>query len=261
VAAVAPSSASRARGALIGLAAAGEGVLALATALGEELLAPELDLARTVDRWLAAEAAGAALPPDLAAALRRLRERGAPPRPGEPGARGLALHLAPVALLTHDNPPNLLSGTFHLAALTHPAPDAAWAAVAFNVTLARLLQGFRDFVPDVTEALRTNDAPAALLDGLRRLPLVRRDDLEPRSDEAARQVQAALWLAHHEPNVARGLAWLETTGAPPTLRGAAAALFGARGGLEAVEPRSALDPARREPLRRLADRLARIHVA
>jgi ADP-ribosylglycohydrolase len=257
-AAPSPSPAARARGALLGLAAGGDGLLALAAALGEALLAPTFDLGRAVERWIDVEASAADLPADVAAALRHLRDRGAPPRAGEPGAEGLAAHLVPVALLTHEAPANLLSGTYHLAAITHPGAEAAWAAVAFNVALARLQQGFRDFVPDVTEALRTNDAPPAVLDRLRRLPLVRREELEPAAAGAAAQAQAALWLAHHEPRADRAMAWLDAAGAPPSLRAAAGALLGARGGLEAIAAHAVVPEPRGSELQRLADRLARV---
>ena len=68
--------------------------------------------------------------------------------------------------------------TWHLAALTHPDPESTWGAVAINVAAARLLQGHRDFVPDVIEALRNNEAPALLLETVRRLPLLRRENID-----------------------------------------------------------------------------------
>jgi hypothetical protein len=254
----APTRSARARGAMLGLAAGGTSLLELATILGEELLAPELDLGRAVGRWTGVLAAPHDLPSDVSDALGYLRDRGAPPPPGDSGgAAGLAVHVAPVALLTADTPANLLSGSWHLAALTHPAPEATWAAVAFNVALARLLQGHRDFVADVTEALRSNEAPDTLLARMRRLPIIRREELGPAESGAADALETVLWLSWHEPKPLRGLAWLVAEGAPAPTRAAAAALYGAHRGEDAVGE-VPLSIAGRARVVALADRLARL---
>ncbi|HEX5819898.1 MAG TPA: ADP-ribosylglycohydrolase family protein [Gemmatimonadales bacterium] len=258
----ATTRASRARGALLGLTAGGEALLDLATILGEELLAPELDLGRAVGRWTGVLAAPHDLPADVAAALGRLRDRGAPPPPGDPGgAAGLAVHVLPVALLTAEAPANLLSGSWHLAALTHPSAEATWAAVALNVAIARLLQGHRDFVADLTEALRSNDAPDAVLGRVRRLPVTRREELVPGAPDAARALETVLWLSWHEPRPLRGLEWLTAEGAPAATLAAAASLYGAHRGEEALAERLLLSPARRASVVALADRLARVNPA
>ena len=255
-----PARASRARGALLGLSAGGTSLLELATILGEELLQPELDLGRAAGRWARVLDTAHDLSADLAAALGELRDRGAPPPPGEPGGcSGLATHVAPVALLTAESPANLLSGSWHLAALTHPSAEATWSAVALNVALARMLQGHRDFVADVTEALRSNDAPDAVLARVRRLPVTRREELVPTAADAARALETALWLSWHEPKPWRGLEWLAAEAAPGATRAAAAALYGAHRGVEAMDELLALSPSERAPVIALADRLARIH--
>jgi len=246
---------------MLGLGSGGTALLELATILGEELLAPELDLGRAVGRWTGVLAAPHDLPPDVADALGFLRDRGAPPAPGDSGgAAGLAVHVAPVALLTADTPANLLSGSWHLAALTHPSPEATWAAVALNVALARLLQGHRDFVADVTEALRSNEAPDALLSRVRRLPITRRGELAPAVPDAARALETALWLSWHEPKPLRGLAWLADQGAPAPTRAAAAALYGAHRGEDATGEVS-LSAVQRARVVVLADRLSRVSPA
>jgi len=256
----APTRSARARGALLGLAGGGGSLLRLATVLGEELLAPELDLGRTVSRWLELLDAPHDLPPAYATALQFLREHGAPPLPdaAHDGAAGVPVHVVPVALLTAEHPANLLSGAWHLAAITHPAADATWAAVALAVALARLLQGHRDFVADVTEALRTNEAPVALLDRVRRLPVTRRHELAPASLDAASGLEAALWLNWHEPRPLRGLAWLHAEGAPATTRAATGALYGALRGEAALASLATDAPVERAALALLADRLARV---
>ena len=85
-----------------------------------------------------------------------------------------------MALAAYDAPRTLVSASYHIAALTHPDPVVAWAAVAVNVALARFLQGKRDFVPDVIEALRNNAVPEELLAAVRRVPLPARDVSCPR---------------------------------------------------------------------------------
>ena len=100
---------------------------------------------------------------------------------------------------------NLLSGSWHLAALTPPSAEATWAAEGLNVAVARLLQGHRDFVADVTEALRSNEAPEAVLARVRRLPVTRREELAPGAPDAARALETVLWLSWHEPKPRSGL--------------------------------------------------------
>jgi ADP-ribosylglycohydrolase len=135
------------------------------------------------------------------------------------------------------SPRNLVSGTYHIAALTHPDPAVAWSAVALNVALARLLLGKRDFIADVLEALRSNAVPEELLAALRRVPLERREqqaaELSPA--DAVGCVRAALWLGYHEPLLERGVRWA-AEGRPhgAALAGAAGALLGARDGVEAL---------------------------
>lgn len=263
---------SRASGLLLGqVAAAGTGVpasaaaarLGLARILGERLLVPDPDLALLAQQWADASGEGGALDAGSSAGFAHLREHGAPRAAATPGERPtLPLHLVPVALLAFENPRTLTGLTWHLAALTHPDPESTWGAVAINVAASRLLQGHRDFVPDVIEALRNNGAPALLLETVRRLPLLRRENIDgvAGSDSSAVAATcAALWAAHTESRTTAALAWLEQL--PPSLASAAAtgaALLGARDGIEAL--RIALgDRAVDLPgVKRLADQLARV---
>ena len=84
----------------------------------------------------------------------------------------------------------------------------AWSAVAVNVALARFLQGKRDFVPDVIEALRGNEVPDELLAAVRRVPIPERavaGTVGSVPGRAADDAEAALRLAYHEPLLERGL--------------------------------------------------------
>jgi ADP-ribosylglycohydrolase len=140
-----------------------------------------------------------------------------------------------VALAAYDAPRTLVSATYHIATLTHPLPEVAWAAVAVNVALARFLQGKRDFVPDVIEALRSNEVPAALLAAVRRVPLrTSRTATEDAPGQAVADAEAALWLAYHEPVLERGIRGMATGKAAVGQTGLAGALMGARDGISAI---------------------------
>ncbi|HXE57813.1 MAG TPA: ADP-ribosylglycohydrolase family protein [Gemmatimonadales bacterium] len=269
----APSATERARGALLGLAAGpapDPGLspdtpasrppadAALALILAEELLAPEIPLERVVHRWIDwVRRGGEGLDEESIAALDHLAAYDAPPDgPGAVGPGPLA-RCVPIALATAASPRNLVSGTFHTAALTHPDPRSAWSAVAVNVALARFVQGRRDFVADVLEALRNNQAPDELVQAVRRVPLARRDDLpvERAAGDAVACAEVALWLAYHEPLVGRGLGWLADRGAGTTAGAVVGALLGARDGVEAIPPERLRGVADAERIGALAERL------
>jgi ADP-ribosylglycohydrolase len=250
-------SAARARGALLG-ALAGGGDAPLLEILAEELADGRTDLRRLAERWVERfrdDPSG--FDGDTAAALEFIAEHQAPPTLGGAGSGALGRAI-PVALVAHRSPRTLVSATFHIAALTHPAPEAAWGAVAINVALGRLLEGHRDFVADVVEALAGNSAPETLLTAIRRVPIQRRETL-PRPSIAAgpaEAVELALGLAYHEPLAVRGLEFLRESGPTPA-GGAAGALLGARDGAGAI-PGRFLTGAPAERWSALADRLARV---
>lgn len=156
----------------------------------------------------------------------------------------------PIGIGAATQPRNLVSGTWHTIMLTHGDPGTAWSAVAINVALAQLLQGRRDFLPDVVEALLANDGAPAVLSSARRIPFVQRDELDGGGNVAIACAELALWTAHHEPIVARAFEGFAKE--RPEAAGVAAALLGARegeGGLPAgVAPEA-------ERLRSLAKRL------
>lgn len=235
---------------------------ALASILAEELLVPEPAIDRLARRW-AVEGAGSPLVDEgTATGLSWLQHTGMPRTALQPGEQPQwPVLLPPVALLAHESPRNLLSATFHLAALTHPAAESQWAAVAVNVALARLLQGHRDIVPDVIEALRSNEAPEGLLDSARRLPVLARSDILAiaRTESPAVAVGiVALWLAHHEPRADRGMAWLAEMPETRVALSAAGALFGARSGPEALSQARLARGGPASDIRALAVRLARL---
>jgi ADP-ribosyl-[dinitrogen reductase] hydrolase len=150
----------------------------------------------------------------------------------------------PVALAARGSPRNLVAGTWHTAALTHPDERCTWSAVAVNVAAAELLAGRRDFLADVIEVLRVNEAPAELLAAVRRVPLERREELPivgDRAWDAVTCAEIALWTAWHEPNLEEALIWLANAGGDTDTNAAVAGgLLGARDG-EAAIPRRWLD--------------------
>jgi ADP-ribosylglycohydrolase len=266
-----PTLSSRAAGALLGLAAgralalgsAPDGSLALTWILAEELAAGRRDLRELAHRWVEqAQADAGGVDRETAAALAHLARHDEPPARAAGQGSDPLVRCIPVALAAFDAPRTLVSATYHIAALTHPDPLVAWSAVALNVALARFLQGKRDFIPDVVEALRSNDVPDELLARMRRVPLpaaADRPDLAPGS--ALGDAAAALRLAYHEPLLERGLG-ATVAGGPGTAAraGLAGALLGARDSSHAIPPDWTV-PVEPGILRALATRLVRADTA
>jgi len=243
-----PLLADRASGALVGmavgrcLASGGEpdGSLSLTRILAEELAAGRRDLRELAHRWIARQREDPrGIDAETSAALAHLARHDAPPAVAAGQGGDPLVRCVPVALATFDAPRTLVSATYHVAALTHPDPVVAWSAVALNVALARLLQGKRDFVPDVIEALRNNEVPAELLGAVRRVPLPAAPPDAPRSGVAGAlaDAEAALRLAYHEPLLERGLRGAAQPPHASIVRaGLAGALLGARHGLPSIPP-------------------------
>lgn len=253
--------ADRARGALLGLArgylgpSGGDGLVgevALAACLAEELAQPEVDLRRLAEAWITWwRRDGRGLGSRTQDALEHLARHDAPAPPGPPGAdAGPMVRCLPIALAAATQPRNLVSGTWHTVMLTHPDQVTAWCAVAVNVALAQLLQGRRDVLADVVEALVANGAAAPILSAVRRIPFVTLGELDGEGLPAVECAEVALWMAHREPRVDRAFATL--AGRSPDQGGASGALLGAREG-EAGLPADAVPEAAR--LRGLARRL------
>jgi ADP-ribosylglycohydrolase len=241
------------------LGAAADGGLALTRILADDLAAGRRDLRALAHRWVAhAQAAPTAIDAETAAALAHLARHDAPPARAAGVGSDPLVRTVPVALATWFAPATLVSATFHIAALTHPEPVVAWSAVAVNVALARFLQGRRDFVADVIEALRNNAVPEALLAAVRRVPL---PPLAPAAGpdtgvgQALADTEAALRLAYHEPRFARGIQGLPRDPAWAGRAGLAGALLGAREGAGAV-PADWTSAEDRADLDALARRLA-----
>ncbi|MBA3344159.1 MAG: ADP-ribosylglycohydrolase family protein [Gemmatimonadales bacterium] len=257
---------SRARGALLGaatgwaLTGAARGEPALTRALAEELAEGKTDLRQLALRWVELYLAEPeSVSPETAAALDHLARHHAPPEaPVGQGSEPIARCL-PVALAAAGSPRTLVSATYHIAALTHPEPRVAWAAVAVNLAAGRFLLGKRDFVADVIEALRANAAPEVLVEAARRVPVERRDAipaLSAMAGDAVACAEVALWLAYHEPVAERGLRWLAAGGGGGAGAAAAGGLLGARDGVECLPSPAIAGTADADIWCRLADRLA-----
>lgn len=254
-----PTLPDRARGALLGLALGGDATAPLALLLAEELLAPEVDLRRLADRWIGwLRRDGRGVDGWTRTALEHIARHDSPPAdmPAPVRAAGLGRAI-PVGVAAWRSPRNLVSGTWHVVALTHPDPRCTWGGVAVNVALACFLDGRRDAVPDVIEALRNNDAPAELLAAVRRVPLERWEEIGRNGDDAppvVLDVERALWCAHHAPDLDAALALLGHDGDPDALP-LIGALLGARDGVDGRgAARLASVPAAAQ-LRSAADRL------
>jgi ADP-ribosylglycohydrolase len=228
-----------AAGRALALGGGPDGSLALTRILGEELAAGRRDLRQLAHRWVEHHRTDPlGVDGETAAALTHLARHDAPPSQAAGHGSDPLIRCVPVALAAFDAPRTLVSATYHIAALTHPEPVVAWSAVAVNVAVARFLQGKRDFVPDVVEALRNNEVPEALLAAVRRVPLPAKAIAETgRSGpgDAVGDAEAALRLAYHEPLLERGLLELARIGTRAAGRtGLAGALLGARDGAQSI---------------------------
>jgi len=235
--------------------------VAMALLLAEELLTGDVDLERLAHRWihwLDADGRGAGV--WTRTALNHIRTHGTPPSGTDGRApNGAVMRALPVALATRGSPANLVAGTWHTAALTHPDDRCTWSAVAVNVAAAELLAGRRDFLADVIEVLRVNDAPAELLAAVRRVPLERREELPILGDRAWDAVscaEIALWAAWNEPDLETALIWLANAGGDTDTNAAVAGgLLGARDGEAAVPARWVAALPEVERIRRIATSL------
>ena len=249
------------RGILPGAAAPWDDDVALTVVLAEELLEPEVSLERLAARWIEwAREDGRGIGNWTRKALDHIASHGSPPAStGGQAGNGTVSRCIPVALATLNSPRNLVSGSYHTAALTHPDERCTWAAVAVNVAAHCLLRGIVDFVPEVLDVLRRNEAPAELIEAVRRVPLARQEQLPvngPAAGYVVHCVEIALWFAYREPQLERGLIWLANAGGDTDTNAAVAgALMGIRDGDGAIPGRwlDALHQADR--LRSLAHRL------
>lgn len=235
--------------------------VAMAVHLAEELLEPEPDLERLSKRWVAwMEEDGRGVGGWTRTALLHFRVHGTPPaESGGQAGNGAVMRALPVALRFFRQPANLIAASFHTAALTHPDPRCGWSAVAVNVAAACFLSGRRDFVGDVIEGLRNNDAPLEVLEAVRRVPIMRRADLPITGGAQGYTVhcmQIALWAAYHEPELEPAVVWLANAGGDTDTNAAVAGgLLGARDGEASVPARWVAEIARPDHLRSLAERL------
>jgi ADP-ribosyl-[dinitrogen reductase] hydrolase len=235
--------------------------VAMAVLVADELLEPEPDLERLTKRWVRwMEQDGRGIGGWTRTALLHIRTHGTPPADsGGQAGNGAVMRALPIALRFFRQPVNLIAATFHMSSLTHPDPRCGWSAVAVNVAAACFLSGRRDFVGDVIEALRNNQAPAEVIDAVRRIPLMKKGDLPITGGAAGYTVhcmQIALWAAYHEPEYEGAMVWLAGAGGDTDTNAAVAGgLLGARDGEERVPKRWVEQVAEVERLRRIAEQL------
>ena len=180
-------------------AAAEPGELVLGRVLAEQMSSPELDLAALVSRWTALRGVEA-LSEGVRQALDEMAATGAPPTEAVPGMGGLAPALACLPLVGRvwASEINVASGAYHLARLLHSDPTAHWQAVGLSVATACFLQGVRDPIPDVIGALRANQAPEAVTEAARRVPVWSRPPGRRPGD-----FEELLWCLYHVREPAR----------------------------------------------------------
>lgn len=217
--------------------------LALAVMLAEELLETLPDIRRLALRWADwAERDGRGIGNWTRQALAHIRHHDAPPHStGGQAGNGSISRCLPVALRYFRSPTELVNSSYHTAVLTHPDERCGWGAVAVNVTAACFLAGRRDFIGDVLEALRENQAPDELVAAVKRVPVEKKEELPvtgPGAGYVVHGVEIALWFAFHEPVLERGVMWLAGAGGDTDTNAAVAGgLMGARDGEAAVPTR------------------------
>lgn len=208
---------------------------ALADALLEQLVAGGVDLRRLAGRWGEwQQLDGLDADPLLTLALDHLRQFDAPiDRLPAAGIAPIAAALP--AALAGASPQAMIAGAFHVARLIDPSEESALAAVAVVVAAARLLEGSRDFLPDVIAVLRANGAAADLLEAVRTIPHDPRTAPPlPRgvTPAPAASVTWLLWTVNHRPRGLDALAAMAIAGGVSPIIGAAlGALLGARDGI------------------------------
>ena len=172
---------------------AGEQILA--ALLAEELSANQLEFGRVVSRWVAVADQPFGCPV-VARSLAELARTGAPPSDSGfgPGLGAAVVTLGGVARL-FQTPRNLVSGVYHLARLLDPDPVGTFVAVAAGVAAGRLLEGKRDFVPEVLDVLLSNQAPDEVIAEVRRASVWARSKAVMGGPAA--ELGAALWAVHH----------------------------------------------------------------
>jgi hypothetical protein len=240
-AAVGAALVARPRGGTTGRLLEGrDAALALADALLDELTGGGVDLRRLARRWVEwRRDDGLGLDPFLGEALDHLEQFDAPITVLARGSI-VAVAAALPAALASASPRAMISGSFHVARLLDPAEETALATVATVLASAALLEGRRDFVPEVVAALRANDAPPALLEAIRTIPRDPRDapafpaGSNPAPADAVRWL---LWMAHHRPRGTDVLLELAAAdNVAPSVGAIAGALFGARDGIASWPP-------------------------
>ena len=202
------------------------GEQALATILVQELSGDHLELGRIVSRWVAVTDRRFGCPV-VARSLAELARTGAPPADAAfgPGLGATVVTLAASARL-FQTPRNLVSGIYHLARLLDPHPVGAFAAVAAAVAAGRLLEGKRDFVPEVLDVLLTNEAPLELIAEVRRAPVWVRPGAPMGPPEV--ELGTVFWALHHSGKASQVLDGIGPLG--PLAQVAGRALLGARHG-------------------------------
>ncbi len=215
------------------IAALATGEQVLGSMLLEELSRPDFELGRVVARWV--ENLDRPFEcPVVARSLAELARTGAPPAKAAfgPGLGAAVVALAGAARL-FQTPRNLVSGIYHLARLLDPHPVGGYSAVAVGVAASRLLQGKRDFVPEVLDVLLANEAPEHLIGEIRRAPVWVRT--MPTGGPAAAPealLGTVFWALHHLASAPRVLDALVPLG--PLARTIGRALLGARDGPPAL---------------------------
>ncbi len=229
--------------------------VALGAGLLEALPSGGVDLRRLAGRWVEwSRSDGHGADPALVQALDHLAEFDAPaPALAHAGAAAVAAALP--AALAAASPRAMVSGAFHTARLVDPDPAGGLAAVAVVVAAARLLEGSRDFLPDVLGLLRANNADEEFFARFRAIAADPRNEPPRPTGTSVRASVVAVWVLWQVQHRPRGVEALRALGTHRDLNGyagaALGALLGARDGI-ADWPREWIDGAGEDVVLRCA---------
>jgi len=154
---------------------------------------------------------------------------------------GAVMRCLPVAIRYHDNFDRLIRASTQQAAISHADDRCLWGAVAVNLALSELLHGNSYFVDEVLHHLEGR-APRALLAAIRRalredqaeLPIT----VEGQTGYVVHCVEIAFWFATHGRTLEDALVYLAQAGGDTGTNAAVTgALLGARDGEIAIPQR------------------------
>lgn len=155
--------------------------------------------------------------------------------PGGVAGNGAIMRCAPLALRFRTDRDRLVQASIDTARMTHADPRATWGAVALNQALVHLLDG--DAVDDILDAAGSGVGEPAVVDAVRAVPDMSRDDLRS-GGYVLDTLAASLWCIRNSDGPEEAIVAAVGLGDDTDTTGAVTgALAGAAYGIEAIPAR------------------------